>query len=189
MVIVNENVSFYDYATEIRLPDGWKFTINRKKTMTSQFTDMTSSSGIFDLAVFLLSGLVTGSILMLIYWLVLELWQFLSIKDWPEIWRSEITPSEFVHVWRLGQVRKTKFDTNISNKKYTLCCKVPELQLLPFPHRLRLMVHFLSCPVIFFNKILKYKLSFGINLLVLRNSFVQHQYHITVVIHIFWCEP
>ena len=75
--------------------------------MILQFLDMTSSSHFFDVALFLLSSLVTGSSFMSISSLVLELWQFSFIRDWPEIRKSEIPPSEF---------RDTKFDTKISNK-------------------------------------------------------------------------
>ena len=61
--------------------------------MTSQFSDMMSSSDFFHVAVFV----------KLCYWFkfyvniitVLELWQFSFIRDWPEIWKSEIIPSEF----------------------------------------------------------------------------------------------
>ena len=44
---------------------------------------------------FLLSSLVTGTSFKSILSLVLEFWQFLFIRDWPEIWKSEIPPSEF----------------------------------------------------------------------------------------------
>ena len=44
---------------------------------------------------FLLSSLVTGLSFMSISSLVLELWQFSFIRDWPEIRKSEIPPSEF----------------------------------------------------------------------------------------------
>ena len=44
-----------------------------KMTMTSQFTDMTQSSHFSDVAVFLLSTLVTGPSFMSISLLVLEL--------------------------------------------------------------------------------------------------------------------
>ena len=67
----------------------------RKMTMTSQFSDMTSSSNFFDVVLFLLSSLVTGPSFMSISSLVLELWQFSFIRDWPEIWKLEIPPSEF----------------------------------------------------------------------------------------------
>ena len=64
----------------------------RKMTMTSQFSDTTSTSKV---ALFLLSSLVTGPSFMSISSLVLELWQFSFIRDWPEIQKSEIPPSEF----------------------------------------------------------------------------------------------
>ena len=67
----------------------------RKMTMTSQFSNMTSSSNFFDVVLFLLSSLVTGPSFMSISSLVLELWQFSFIRDWPEIRKSEIPPSEF----------------------------------------------------------------------------------------------
>ena len=67
----------------------------RKMTMTSQFSDMTSTSNFFDVVLFLLSSLVTGPSFMSISSLVLELWQFSFIRDWPEIRKSEIPSSEF----------------------------------------------------------------------------------------------
>ena len=48
--------------------------------MTSQFTDMTPSSNIFHVVLFLLSGLVTGPSFISISLLVLELWQFSFIR-------------------------------------------------------------------------------------------------------------
>ena len=63
--------------------------------MTSQFSNMTSTSIFFDVVLFLLSSLVTGPSFMSISSLVLELWQFSFIRDWPEIRKSEIPPSEF----------------------------------------------------------------------------------------------
>ena len=67
----------------------------RKMTMTSQFSDMTSTSNFFDVVLFLLSSLVTGPSLMSISSLVLELWQVSFIRDWPEIRKSEMPTSEF----------------------------------------------------------------------------------------------
>ena len=46
-----------------------------------------------DVVLFLLSRLVTGPSFMSISPLVLELWQFSFISDWPEIRKSERTPS------------------------------------------------------------------------------------------------
>ena len=56
---------------------------------------MTSSSNFFDVFLFLLSSLVTGPSFMSMSSLVLDLWQFSFIKDWPEIRKSEIPTSEF----------------------------------------------------------------------------------------------
>ena len=62
--------------------------------MTSQFADITSSPNFFDIAVFLFSSLDTGLRFMSISWLVLEFWLFSFIRNWPEIRKSEIPPSE-----------------------------------------------------------------------------------------------
>ena len=67
----------------------------RKMTMTSQFFDMTSTSNFSEVVLFFLSSLVTGRSFMSISSLVLELWQFSFIRDWPEIRKSEIPSSEF----------------------------------------------------------------------------------------------
>ena len=71
----------------------------RKMTMTSQFSDMTSTSNFFDVVLFLLSSLVTGPSFMPISSLVLELWQFSFIRDWPEIRKLEIPPSKFCPIF------------------------------------------------------------------------------------------
>ena len=68
--------------------------------MMSQFADMTSSPSFFDGVLFLLSRLVTGRSFMSVSSLVLELWQFSFIRDWPEIWKLEILPSEFCPISR-----------------------------------------------------------------------------------------
>ena len=59
---------------------------------------MTSTSNFFDVVFFLLSFLVTDPSFMSILSLVLELWQFSFIRDWPEIRKSEIPPSEFCSI-------------------------------------------------------------------------------------------
>ena len=66
----------------------------RKMVTAAQFSDMTSLSIFFD-DLFLLSNLVTGPSFMSVSSLVLELWQFSFIRDWPEIQESEIPLSEF----------------------------------------------------------------------------------------------
>ena len=63
--------------------------------MMSQFADMTSSWNFFDVVLFLLSSLVSGPSSMAVSSLVLELWQFSFIRDWPEIQKLKILPSDF----------------------------------------------------------------------------------------------
>ena len=100
----------------------------RKMTMTSQFSDMTSTSNFFDVVLFLLSSLVTGPSFMSITSLVLELWQFSFIRDWPEIRKSEIPPSEFCQksrdwgkLWvpKLAQMCLTKCYWLLKNSRVT----------------------------------------------------------------------
>ena len=50
--------------------------------------------------------------------LVLEIWQFSFIRDWPEIRKSEIPAWTFPSIWRLGWVMDTIFGMNV-----TECCK------------------------------------------------------------------
>ena len=84
-----------DYASRIWLPDCSKFAINWKITMMSQFADTMSLSNFFDVVLFLLSNLVTGPSFMSLSSLFLKLWQFSFIRDWPEIQKLKIPPSEF----------------------------------------------------------------------------------------------
>ena len=63
--------------------------------MTSQFSNMMSLSNFFDIVLFLLWSLATGPSFMSILSLVLEWWPFSFIRNWPEIQKSEILPSEF----------------------------------------------------------------------------------------------
>ena len=92
--------------------------------MTSQFVDMTLSSIFFEVDVFLLSNLVTGPRFMSMSWLVLELWQFSFIR-WltrnPEIGNTPVWGAH--NIWRMGRVRDTKFDRNVSNKKLLITAK------------------------------------------------------------------
>ena len=99
-----------------------------KMTMTLQFSDMTSSSNFFDVVLFLLSSLVTGSSFMSISSLVLELWQFSFIRDWPETRKSEIPPSKFCSMsgecgklWipNLGQMSLIEFYWMLQNARVT----------------------------------------------------------------------
>ena len=105
----------------IWLPDGWKLAINWKKDNDvtiyhhDAIVDFFIYLFIFDVVMFVLWSLVTGSSFMSISWLFLELWQFLFIKDWSIIWKSEILMSEFYTIsGGLGWARDTKFSTKMS---------------------------------------------------------------------------
>ena len=74
---------------------------------------MTLSPNFFDVIWFFLSSLATGSSFMTILSLVLELWQFSFMKDWPEI---QTTAWVLPNIWKLGQVRDTVFGAIVSNK-------------------------------------------------------------------------
>ena len=99
------------------LLDGFKLTINYKKTMTSQPPDMTSLSILFDVAVLLLSSLVTDSSFMSTSWLfgVMTIFVYKSLNRNPEVGNTSVCV--LPNIWRLEQVRDTKFGTNVSNKK------------------------------------------------------------------------
>ena len=82
----------------------------RKMTITSQFSDMTSSSNFVEVILFLLSSLVTHPSFMSISSLGLELWQFYFIRDWPKIRKSEIPPSGFCPIsWDGGKLWIPRF--------------------------------------------------------------------------------
>ena len=79
--------------SDLRIAPNWLKI--QKMTLTSQFFDRKSASDFFDVVLFLLSSLITGPRFMSISSLVLELWKFSFIRDWPETQKSEITPFEF----------------------------------------------------------------------------------------------
>ena len=138
-----------------------------------------------DVAVFLLSALFTGPSFMLISWLALDLWQFLFIKDWPEIPKSQIPPSEFCPIsgdWdKLGERNMLRMSLikkllnaakcqNYSFYRFWVIKRQPTREGVGgeggqnySTQRLRITIHFLNCQIIFFIKTLKYKLSFDIN--------------------------
>ena len=79
----------------IRLPDCSKLAINWKNDNDVTVFRHDVIVNFFDVVLFLLWILVIGPSFMSISSLVLEFWQFYFIRDWPEIWKSEIPPSEF----------------------------------------------------------------------------------------------
>ena len=93
--MVNENLSFTDYASGIWLPDSSKLVINKKKDHDVIIRWHEVIVIFFDVILFLLSILVTALSFMSISMQLLELWQFTFIRDWPEIQKSEMPYSEF----------------------------------------------------------------------------------------------
>ena len=87
-------MSSTDYAFGIRLPDCSKLALNWKNGNGVTIFQNKSSSNFFDVVLFLLSSLVTRPSFMPISSLALELWSFPFIRDWPEIRKWEIPPSE-----------------------------------------------------------------------------------------------
>ena len=82
----------------------------------STFTQVNGLRSVTDFLLLLLLSLVTGPSLMSISFLVLELWQFLFIKELTRIPEIGVSVWVLLNTWRLGRVRNTKFGTNVSNK-------------------------------------------------------------------------
>ena len=137
-------------------------------TMTSQFADMTSSSDFFDVDPFLLSILVTGPSFMSISLLVLDLWQFSCIRNWTEIQKSKIHPSEFCPTYEdwddlgipnLAQMSLRRHFWMLKNAKF-IAFTVSELKLPslpPFPSDLEFTVKYL-CIFKYYNQLKNHKI-------------------------------
>ena len=94
-VTITENISFADSLPGIRPPDCSKLTKNLKNDNDLTISRHDVNATFFDVFLYLLSSLVTGPSFMSVLSLVLKLWQFSFIRDWPEIRKSEIPSSEF----------------------------------------------------------------------------------------------
>ena len=94
-VTFTENIAFADSVSKTRPPDYSKLAKNLKNDNDVTIFRHDVNVNFFDVVLFLLSSLVTGPSFMSISSLILELWQFSFIRDWPEIRKSEIPPSEF----------------------------------------------------------------------------------------------
>ena len=88
MVVLNENISITNHASEVRLPD----LKNNNEVTICQHGIIVN---FFDGAVFILSSLVTGPSFMSMSALVLELCHISYIRNWSEIRKSKIHSSEF----------------------------------------------------------------------------------------------
>ena len=74
-------------------------------------------NAILNVIVFLLSSLVTAPSFVSVSLLVLELWYLLFIRDLGRNQEIKNTPIWiFSNMWRLRQIRDTKFSMNVSNK-------------------------------------------------------------------------
>ena len=94
-VTVTENITFANSLSGIRPPNCSKLARIPKNDNDVTIFRHDVNVTFFDVVLFLLSSLVTGRSFMSISALILELWQFSFIRDWPETWKSEIPPSEF----------------------------------------------------------------------------------------------
>ena len=94
-VAINGKISFIDCATGIHPPDCSKFAINWKNSNEVTISQHDVNVNFFRSYFFLLPGYVTGLSFMLVSSVVLKLWPFPFIKDWPEIQKSGMPPSEF----------------------------------------------------------------------------------------------
>ena len=97
-VIVTENITF---VVCVRNPVSGLLQIDQKSGKWQWRHNFSTwrQRQIF-LTLFLFSSLGTGPSSMSISSLVLELWQFLFIRDWPEIWKSKISRYEFCSISR-----------------------------------------------------------------------------------------
>ena len=86
----------------------------RKLKITHNFQKW-SHRHFFDVVLFPLSSLVTGSSFMSISSLVLELWHFSFMTRNPKIGNTSVCV--LPNIWGVVQLRNTKFGPNVSNKK------------------------------------------------------------------------
>ena len=115
-VTINENMSFTDYASKIRLPDcsklavNWKnqnVTISQHNIIITFFQDCFISLVKFSYWSKFHVNIITGSGVRTILFCK-GLTRNQEIKN--------TLACVFPNIWRLGQVRDTKFGTNVSNK-------------------------------------------------------------------------
>ena len=116
LVLFSVSISFTDYASEIRLPDCSKLAVNQKNQnvtisqhniIISFFQDCFISLVKFSYWSKFHVNIITGSGVRTILFCK-GLTRNLELKN--------ILACVFPNIWRLGQVRDTKFGTNVSNK-------------------------------------------------------------------------
>ena len=103
---------FTDYAFRIRLPDCSKLGINQKNDNDVTICQHDLIVNLFWRCFVSLVKVSYWSGFMSISSLLLKLWQFTFIKDWPEIQKSEIPLSDFFPIsgdWgKLGKPELTR---------------------------------------------------------------------------------
>ena len=114
---INENLRFTDYASGIRLLECSKFTVSWKNgnsviiawhdVIVRSFRRCFVSVVNFSCWSKFNANIITGSVVMTI-----SFFKGLTIN--PEIVKTPIWA--LPNIWRLGWVKNTKFDTNVSNK-------------------------------------------------------------------------
>ena len=117
---INENVSFADYVSEMRVPDYSKSTIkqNNDSDVIISINDVIFK--FFDTFLFSLSILVTGPSSMSISSPVLQLWQLLTRN--PEIGKPWLSFAQYMETWAS---RNRKFGTDVSNKMLLNAARCP----------------------------------------------------------------
>ena len=114
-ITINENIGFTDYASGIRLSNSSKMAINRKNdngvtvfrhdVIVNFFWSCAFSLVKFSYWSKFYVNIIIGSRVMPIFF-------YKGLTRDPEIGNIHV----WLFIWRLGQVRNTKFDTNICNK-------------------------------------------------------------------------
>ena len=126
---------FYRHVSGIWLPDCSELALYWKNSNDVTIFQQTSSSIFFDVVFFLSSSLVTSCYWPKFHVNIITGSRVMAISFYKRLTRNpEIgnTPVWVLpNIWRLGWVRNTKFDTNVSNKVLLECSKIPGLQLLP----------------------------------------------------------
>ena len=141
---VNENISFTDYASGIRLLD-CSIAVKSKNSNYVKICQHDIFVKFFDVVLFLSSSLVTGPSFMSISSLALDLWQFPFIRDWPEIRKLEIPPSQLCPIsgdWgklgipNLARTSLIKCYWILQNSRITAftISELPRKPLPPFPN-------------------------------------------------------
>ena len=126
-VTINQNVRFTDYASGISLPDNSRLAINWKNDndITIFWHDVIIKifwRSFFSFVKFHVNTMAGSGVVTIFYYK--RLIRNLEIGNTP-IW---VLPN----IWRLGQVRDSKFGTNFSNKMLLNNAKVQGCSFYPF---------------------------------------------------------